>query len=74
VLAELIRRQLDSGMKDAEFSQRLGIPKSTWVLTRTGHKRLGPRVVRAALRLWPDLTQMAMVWLTEHEETEEAVS
>jgi hypothetical protein len=70
VLAELIRRQQESGETDAEYSQRLGIP--TWTLTRQGRFTLGPRVVRAALRLWPDLREDALAWLAAHPDNTEA--
>ncbi len=70
VLAELIRRQ--ETMTDAEYSQRLGIPRSTWTLTRLGTVALGPRVIGAALRLWPDLREEALVWMAAHPDTEAA--
>lgn len=72
MLAELIRRQQESGETDAEYSQRLGIPRSTWTLTRQGKFTLGPRVVRAALRLWPDLREEALRWLAAHPDNTEA--
>ncbi len=69
MLAEIIKRQR-TGETDTEFSQRLGIPRSTWTNTRLGIVPLGPRVVRAALAIWPDLRESALDWLTDH--TEEA--
>ena len=68
MLAELIRRQREAGENDAEFSQRLGIPRSTWYNTRTDIIPLGPRVVRAALAVWPDLREAALDWLTSNGE------
>lgn len=37
------------GVKDKEFAALLGIPRNTWTMTRLGHKRMGPRVVRGAM-------------------------
>ena len=65
MLAEIIRRQ-KPGESDAKFSRRLGIPKSTWTRTRQGKFPLGPRVVRAALAVWPDLREAALDWLTSN--------
>jgi hypothetical protein len=70
VLAELITRQ--AGMTDTEYSQRLGIPRSTWTNTRLGILPLGPRVIGAALRLWPDLREEALAWLAAHPDNTEA--
>jgi hypothetical protein len=68
VLAELIKRQ--GALSDAEFSQLLGVPRSTWYNTRKNILLLGPRIVRASLRVWPDLAPMALEWLAGHSQDE----
>lgn len=52
-LTEIQRRE---GYSDTVFARHLGIPRSTWQLTRTGVKRIGRRVALAAMRAYPELT------------------
>lgn len=63
LLEKLLRRQEELKMTDAQFAQRLGIPRSTWQLTRTGRKTVGPRIARAAQRAFPELTPDAVYFL-----------
>lgn len=51
LLAKLIAEQGRRGLRDRAFAELLGIPRTTWTLTRLGHKPLGARVARAALRV-----------------------
>lgn len=63
LLAKLIAKQEALNLSDQEFAQRLGIPRSTWQLTRTERKRLGPRIARRAMRAFPELTSEAASFL-----------
>jgi hypothetical protein len=55
LLDELIARQRAAGLSDHQFAALLGIPRSTWQLTRTGRKRIGRVVVAGALRAFADI-------------------
>lgn len=59
----LIARQRELGLSDREFAQLLGVPRSTWQLTRAGRKRVGPRIARAIIKAFPDLAPEAISFL-----------
>lgn len=63
LLARLIEKQRADDMSDAEFADRLGVPRSTWQLTRTGIKPLGLRVAQAAAITFPDLKALVVSFL-----------
>lgn len=60
---KLVARQQELGLNDTEFARLLGVPRSTWSLTRSGVKRVGPRIARAVLRAFPDLAPEAISFL-----------
>lgn len=55
LLNRLIERQRELGLPDREFADALGVPRSTWQLTRTGIKQIGGRIVVAVVKRFPDL-------------------
>lgn len=63
LLQRLIEKQRELKKNDAQFAELLGIPRSTWQLTRSGRVRMGERVARAARRTFgqtaPDLAEEA---------------
>lgn len=63
LLAKLIAKQEALDLTDSAFAALLGIPRSTWQLTRTRRKALGLRVARRTLRAFPDLTSEAAAFL-----------
>lgn len=64
LLAKLGARQ--GRLTDRAYAIQLGIPRSTWALTRLGHLPLGRRVAFAVRRAFPDLAKEAeRVLLTE---------
>ncbi len=63
MLGKLIERQRALGLSDADFARLVELPRSSWQATRSGDLPLAPRVVRAALRVWPDLAGAALEWL-----------
>jgi hypothetical protein len=72
LLGKLIEKQRALGLSDADFARLVELPRSSWQATRVGELPLAPRVVRAALRVWPDLAGAALDWL--RGEREEGVS
>ncbi len=68
LLEALIRRQRETGMSDYRFAAFLGIPTSTWRMTRIGVKPLRTKVLRAAYRAYPDLAALAAALLIHGEE------
>lgn len=63
LLDRLIAKQVALRESDIQFAKRLGIPRSTWQLTRTGRKPIGQTVARAAVRCFPELTPDAISFL-----------
>lgn len=63
LLDKLVGRQHDLGLTDREFADELGVPRSTWQLTRTGVKPIGHRVIVAVIRRFPELRQDAVSFL-----------
>lgn len=55
LLEALVSKQRARKLTDQQFADELGIPRSTWQLTRSGEKPLGPRVLRAVLHTYPEL-------------------
>ena len=63
LLDKLIAKQRQGGYTDKEFAEKLGIPRSTWQLTRTRKVPLGPRVARGAQQTFPDLASDVALFL-----------
>jgi hypothetical protein len=63
MLARLIEQQRKLGMTDRAFAGLLGIPRSTWTLTRLGKIKLSRRLVAAAGRTFPELMPDAIAFL-----------
>ena len=63
MLEKLLEKQIVSDLTDTEFAAKLGIPRSTWQLTRSGTVPLGRRVVSAAARTYPELMPDAISFL-----------
>jgi len=63
LLDKLIVKQQELGASDRRFAGLLGVPRSTWQLTRTGKVPLGARIARAAQRAFPDLAAEAALFL-----------
>lgn len=72
MLGKLIERQRALGLSDMRFARLIELPRSSWQATRVGELPLAPRVVRAALRVWPDLAGAALEWLRGEREQEAA--
>lgn len=63
LLDKIIAKQRQRGLSDRQFAELLGVPRSTWQLTRSGTVAMGPRVARAAHRTFPDLAADATYFL-----------
>lgn len=63
VLERLITKQRELGLTDTAFAARLGIPRQTWGLTRTGFKPVRRRVALAAMRAFPEMTAECVSFL-----------
>lgn len=63
LLSRLVERQQEIGLSDREFADVLGVPRSTWQLTRTGVKPIGGRVIVAVIKRFPDLRPEAVSFL-----------
>lgn len=63
LLSKLVTRQREKGMSDADFAALLGVPRSTWQLTRSGRVPLGRRVALAAQRAFGDLSPEVIYFL-----------
>ena len=59
----LLDRQRQLRLSDRQFANLLGIPRSTWQLTRTGVRPVGRRVAVAALQTFPDLAPDVALFL-----------
>ncbi len=68
MLGKLIERQRSLGLSDGAFARLVELPRTSWRATRVGELPLAPRVVRAALRVWPDLAGAALEWLRGESE------
>lgn len=66
---QLASKQVALGMKDPAFAGFLGVPRSTWQLTRSGRKRLGRRIALAVINNLPDLRGEAISFLTSNVTT-----
>ena len=56
LLEKIVNKQSELGMRDTQFARKLGLPRSTWGLTKAGRIPLGPRVALAAKEAFPELT------------------
>ena len=54
LIETLRRKQLDLGLNDARFSEMIGVSRPTWWLIRNGQRNPGVRVLRGALREFPE--------------------
>lgn len=68
LLAKLIAKQ--GAMSDVAFARFLGIPRSTWQLTRTGKVPLGATVAKAAQRTYGDLAPDVIFFLLSYASPE----
>ena len=71
LLDALLREQGDES--DRVFARRLGVPRSTWQLTRCRRKAVGLTIARAAIRAFPHLEQLALDVLTGSPDALEGV-
>ncbi len=55
LLDRLTDKQRELGLVDAEFGRLLGVPRSTWQLTRTRVKPLRWGVAVAAIKTFPEM-------------------
>lgn len=69
MLQELIDRQRSLGLSDRLFGERIGMIEGCWRATRTGRRRLQPKVVRRIREVFPDLdesvTRFMREWVAE---------
>ena len=63
LLDKIIAKQRELGIKDGQFAKRLGVPRSTWQLTRSRRVPLGSRVAKAAQTAFPELTADTLIFL-----------
>lgn len=71
MLGKLIQMQREAGESDGTFARRLGIPRTTWVVTRLGQKPIGRRVAQAVARTFPELRDEAVAILLGEASTSE---
>ena len=72
LLAKLVARQHREGWSDIRMARELGVPRSSWQLTRTGKVSLGGRIARAAQRRFPELSADAISFLLSEASPEAA--
>lgn len=72
MLETLIGRQRELGETDAQFAARLGVPRTTWTMTRIGQKPLRNRVIVGAVRAFPELREVAASFLLSDVTSETA--
>lgn len=63
LLERLIQKQRDNNQTDEEFADFLGVPRSTWQLTRSGVKPVARRIAVAAAKTFPDLKPLVVSFL-----------
>ena len=59
----LATKQRECGLRDIDFAELLGVPRSTWAAARRGIRPLNNRIVRGAMRAFPDLHGKAIDFL-----------
>lgn len=69
LLDVLKKRQRELGLNDVQFAAKLQIPRATWTNTKLGYKRIGERVITAALHAFPDLGPEIIIFLRENAPT-----
>ena len=60
LITKLRERQQFLSLSDKEFAKFLGIPGGSWRPWNTGHSRPGITLVRAVLRVFPELRDIAL--------------
>lgn len=55
LLERLVEKQKELGLIDSEFARLLGVPRSTWQLTRTRVKPLRWGIAAAVVKTFPEL-------------------
>ena len=63
MLEALIDEQKRLALSDRLFGQSLGVPGRTWCAARLGKRALSPKIVRAAMKAYPHLMQMGVLFL-----------
>lgn len=59
----LLAKQSELDLTDREFATKLGVSRSMWQQIRSGHKRVGPRIAKAALRVFPEMANEIVSFL-----------
>ena len=65
LIRALVARQKQLGAPNGAFAQRLGISRSLWVRLSTGERSVSLRLLRGALRAFPDLAALVLACLEE---------
>lgn len=68
LVQELVRRQRAAGWTDGEMAEHLGVGREYWGLVRRGVHPLSVRVLRGALRTYPDLAGATLAYLQQGQE------
>jgi len=63
MLARLKAKQQELGLNDSAFADRLGVPRSTWLLTKRGERPIRNKIIRATMRSFPELIPDALSYL-----------
>ena len=75
LLSRLIERQQRENISDRAMARRLGVARSTWTRIRTGTYggMTYPRLVRGALRAYPELAAEVLSHLRDEDNAEVAI-
>ncbi len=66
LVERLKEKQNESGLSEEEFAnQKLGIERVSWWNIRTGKRNIGPQVLAAILREYPDLQATVLDYILE---------
>lgn len=65
LLERLEQIQKASALSDIKFAARLGITRVSWWNIRTGGREIGPKVLAAVMREFPDLKPFVLDYILE---------
>lgn len=65
LVQKLVGRQNAGNCSDYEFARKLGVHRLVWYATRIGQRGIGPTLIGAVLRTYPDLTDDVLAFLRD---------
>lgn len=64
LVQRLMDKQKAEGIGDREFAAKLGISGGAWSMVRNGKRELGSKALSGVARLYPDLNEDILRYLT----------